>query len=423
MHTAFLVVACIAIPIQTLILYLAFFGPELPYRIRKRISAALDSDGFMGDFSALADAQIQPDNAVEVLTNGDKFYEAELAAIRTARETVHLEAYIFLPGEIGDRFRDALTERARAGVEVRLIIDYIGSFRTFRSYFRDLLNAGGTLAWYHPPTLDLLPVINNRTHRELIVIDGSVGFIGGAGIADQWYKKIGASARWRDTMFRLEGPAVANLQSVFAENWLRSSGEILLGDGYYRFHKSTGPVRAMVVNSTPSAGSTRARILYQVLINAAQRSIAITTPYFLPDRSAREEVIRAIRERGVEVRIITPGKHSDHLLTRSSSRRLYGDLLKAGARIYEYNPAMIHAKIMVIDDLWSVVGSTNFDHRSFRINDEVNLAGYDPALARRLMEDFENDVRNSVEVTYDEWRHRKFFRFYEWVGGLLENQE
>ncbi|MDQ2946528.1 MAG: phospholipase D-like domain-containing protein, partial [Acidobacteriota bacterium] len=237
------------------------------------------------------------------------------------------------------------------------------------------------------------------------------------------YKDIGPSARWRDTMFRVEGPAVAYLQSVFAENWLRASGEILVGDGYYHFDQANGPVRAMVVNSTPSAGSTRARILYQVLIHAAQKSISITTPYFLPDRSAREEVIRAIRERGVEVRILTPGKHSDHLLTRSSSRRLYGDLLKAGARIYEYQPAMIHAKVMVIDDLWSVVGSTNFDHRSFQINDEVNLAGFCQELAARLMQDFENDLRHSVEVTYDKWRRRTFFRFYEWAGGLLENQE
>ena len=422
-RTAFLVLACIAIPIQSLILYLAFFGPELPYRIRKRLSAPIDSDEFLGNLAALADARVQPDNHVEVLANGDHFYEAELLAIQGAHETIHLEAYIFLSGAIGDRFRDALTERAKAGVQVRLIIDYIGSFRTFRSYFRELLNAGGCLAWYHPPHLNLLPQINNRTHRELIVIDGRIGFIGGAGIADQWYKDIGPNARWRDTMFRVEGPAVAHLQSAFAENWLRSSGEILLGDGYYRFEKSNGPVRAMVVNSTPSAGSTRARILYQVLINAAQKSISITTPYFLPDRSAREEVIRAIRERGVEVRILTPGKHADHLLTRSSSRRLYGDLLKAGARIYEYRPAMIHAKIMVIDDLWSVVGSTNFDHRSFRINDEVNMATLCPDLATRLKRDFENDLRQSFEVTHHEWRNRTFFRVYEWAGGLLENQE
>jgi cardiolipin synthase len=269
----------------------------------------------------------------------------------------------------------------------------------------------------------LLPQANNRTHRELIVIDGRIGFIGGAGIADQWYKDLGRSTRWRDTMFRVEGAAVAHLQAVFAENWLRTSGEILTGDGYYRFEKADGPVTAMVVNSTPAAGSTHARILYQVLINSAQRSIAITTPYFFPDRSAREEVIRAIRERGVEVRILTPGKHSDHLLTRSSSRRLYGDLLKAGARIFEYQPAMIHAKVMVVDGLWSVVGSTNFDHRSFQINDEVNLAGFCPQLSARLMLDFENDLRQSLEVTYDDWRNRTFFRLYEWAGGLLENQE
>ena len=196
-----------------------------------------------------------------------------------------------------------------------------------------------------------------------------------------------------------------------------------LGEGYFAFHKADGTVRAMVVNSTPAAGSTRARILYQVLIASAQRSLAITTPYFLPDRSAREQVIRAIRDRGVDVRILTPGKHADHLLTRSSSRRLYGDLLKAGARIYEYCPAMIHVKCMVVDDLWSVVGSTNFDYRSFEINDEVNLAAFDSKLAGRLMEDFERDVQQSLEITYASWRNRAFFRVYEWAGGLLEHQE
>ncbi|MGI8745852.1 MAG: phospholipase D-like domain-containing protein [Bryobacteraceae bacterium] len=423
MYAVFLVIAGIAIVIQSLLLYLAFFGPDLPYRIRKPITEPLDSEHFLRELAALADAQIQPNNRVEVLTNGGCFYEAELAAVRAARDTIHLEAYIFMRGEIAARFRDALTERARAGVSVKLILDYLGSLSTFRSYFRDLLDAGGLLAWYHPLRPSLLPQFNNRTHRELMVIDGRVGFIGGAGIADQWYKGVGGNPRWRDTMFRVEGPAVANLQSVFAENWLRSSGEILVDAGYFDFHKTEGTVRAMVVNSTPAAGSTRARILYQVLIAAARRSISITTPYFLPDRSAREEVIRAIRDRGVEVRILTPGKHSDHLLTRSSSRRLYGDLLKAGARIYEYQPAMIHAKIMLVDELWSVVGSTNFDHRSFGINDEVNLAAFDPGLAARLMQDFELDLADSIEVTYQHWRNRPFFRVYEWAGGLLENQE
>jgi len=179
----------------------------------------------------------------------------------------------------------------------------------------------------------------------------------------------------------------------------------------------------MIVNSTPAAGSTRARILFQMLIACARKRVYITTPYFLPDRSARKAVRKAIRERGVDIRILTPGTHSDHMLTRGSSERLYGSLLKAGAKIYEYKPAMIHAKVLIADGVWSVVGSTNFDHRSFELNDEVNLAVRDAAVAARLSEDFEKDLRESREITWEEWRDHRKYRLYEWLGALIAKQE
>jgi cardiolipin synthase len=290
---------------------------------------------------------------------------------------------------------------------------------------------GGRVEWYHPLGLLTLPRINNRTHRELLIVDGRVGFIGGAGIADHWLldqKKLlgkGKKRRWRDTMFRVEGKAVMNLQSTFAENWLEASGEVITGKHYFPFCEASGRMRVMVVNSSPSAGrSTRARMLYQTLLAAAQKSIHITTPYFLPDRSARAEMIRAIKDRGVKVTIITPGRHADHLLTRRSSRRLYGELLEAGAEIYEYKPSMIHTKTMVIDGLWSVVGSTNFDNRSFGLNDEVNLAAFDPGLAGRIEEDFARDKARSRAVSLREWRRRSVFeRAHELFGWLLERQQ
>ena len=228
------------------------------------------------------DAQPHCGNRIEVLTNGGCFYEAELLAIRNATSTINLEAYIFQRGEIADRFVAALAERARAGIKVKLIIDYIGSFSTFRSYFRALTDAGGRVEWYHSLRPDLLPQINNRTHRELLIVDGSIGFIGGAGVADHWYKPSGKEPQWRDTVCRVTGPVTVSLQSVFAENWLRVTGEILTGDEYFpQIERGEGSV-AMVVDSSPAAGSTRARILYQLLMACAQKRIYITTPYFLP---------------------------------------------------------------------------------------------------------------------------------------------
>jgi cardiolipin synthase len=226
-------------------------------------------------------------------------------------------------------------------------------------------------------------------------------------------------------MFRVTGDAVTGLQSVFAENWLEASGEILAGEDFFPFSEVESLSSVMIVDSSPTTGmSTRARILYQTLLASAQKSILITTPYFLPDLSARVEMTRAIRERGVEIRIITPGRQIDHMLTRRSSRRLYGDLLRAGAEIYEYDPAMIHAKTMIIDGVWSVVGSTNFDNRSFGINDEVNLAAFDEPLAARLTADFQQDVAESHSVSLEEWKRRSIFeRAHEMVGWLLERQQ
>ena len=375
MHTLSLLLAIAGFSITLLVLLLAFFEPSLPYRITERPAVPTDSREFAQVLAVVSDAQLHADNTLEVLTNGSSFYEAELDAIRAARSHVCLEAYIFQKGAIGARFIDALTERARNGVQVRIVLDAVGSFNTWRRTFRRLTAAGGQVCWYTPLRWYNFARFNNRTHRELLIVDGEVAFIGGAGIADHWYKGRGHNRPWRDTVLRVHGSSVPNLQSIFAENWLESSGELLTACRYYPATHGSGTARAMVIDSTPSFGrSTRARMLFQLLIASASRSIHITTPYFLPDRAARQALIDAVA-RGVDLKIIVPGKHSDHLLTRRSSRRLYGDLLKHGAAIYEYEPAMIHTKSLLVDGLWTVVGSTNFDSRSFGINDEVNLGG------------------------------------------------
>jgi cardiolipin synthase len=418
-------IAILAIAFLLLMLILALFEPGLRYRIAAPPAAPVESEDFLRILGALANSTIPRNTRIKVLTNGEVFYEAELEAIRNAEHNVNIEAYIFQKGRVAHRFIEALAIRARAGVQVNLVIDAVGSFATWNEYFEPLTSAGGRVEWYHPIRLHTLPRINNRTHRELIIVDGRIGFIGGAGVGDHWLYGRRKSPRWRDTMFRIEGDAVTELQSTFVENWVEASGEVLAGMEYFPLLESAGTSKALVVDSSPSVGeSTRARFLYQTLIASARKSICIATPYFLPDRSAREELVRAIKERGVKIKIITPGKKTDHLLTRTSSRRLFGPLLEAGAQIFEYLPAMLHAKVMIVDDVWSVVGSTNLDNRSFGLNDEVNLAAFDDQLAARLQEDFARDLANSLEITYEEWKRRSLFeRAHEWLGWVLERQQ
>jgi cardiolipin synthase len=271
----------------------------------------------------------------------------------------------------------------------------------------------------------------------LVVIDGRVGFVGGAGVADWWYKatgKNGEKPQWRDTMFRVTGDVLLGLQTCFAENWLESSGEVLCGDAD-NFPACRNKVRkpsaggrteqsALTIISSPSAGrATRARIVFQTLLACAKQTIDITTPYFLPDRSALREMVRAVRERGVRVRILVPGRHADHLMTRRAGRRRYGELLKAGAEIYEYTPSMIHAKVLVVDGCWCVVGTANFDNRSFGLNDEVNLAVNDRGLAGRLEADYVKDLEKSRRIGYEEWSRRPLTeRMVEWASRVLERQ-
>ena len=424
--TAYNVISVVAIVVLAFLLFIALFQPSLKYKITAATSESLNSPEFFRTLEALTDSKIEPHTSVDVLPNGENFYTAELEAIRKAEKNINLEAYIFKDGEIATRLIDALTERAKVGVKVHVVLDGVGSgIATTKSDFEKLTKAGGKVSFYHPLRWYNLSRYNNRTHREILVVDGKVGFVGGAGIADHWWRSKEKNPRWRDNMFRITGDAVTSLQGTFVENWLQASEEVLNGIEYFPDGANAGKVTALVVNSTPSVGgSTRARILFQTLLASARKSIQITTPYFMPDESVRKELINAVQKRGVEVTVLTAGEHSDHWLSRTSSRRLYGDLLKAGVKIYEYQPSMIHAKVMVIDGLWSVVGSTNFDNRSFGLNDEVNLAGCDPELADSLHKLFQQDLGQSREISYQEWKSRPWHeKLREWSGWLLERQE
>ena len=411
----------------TLALFVFFwlFGPRLEYKVEYPPDLPPDSVAFVNMLEGLAGSRLQTRNHVQVLPNGEQFYEAELAAIRTAQQSICLEAYIFLPGKVTERFLAALSDRARAGVKVHLLIDGLGSLSTRLGHLQPLLDAGGRAAFYHPLRWNTWYRYNNRTHREILTVDGRIGFVGGAGFDDHWLTGKHGQPRWRDTMYRVEGESVAALQGTFVENWLEATGEVLLGSDYFADPQQfEGDCAAMVVGSSPTAGtSTRCRVLFQTLIAAAQKSVYFTTPYFLPDTSIRHELIRAI-QRGVEVRVITTGKKTDHMLTRGSSRRLYGPLLRAGVRIYEYEPSMFHAKTMIVDGIWSVVGSTNFDNRSFSWNDEVNLAIFNVEVGAELTRQFARDVQQSRLITLRDWRGRRALeRATEWFGWLLERQQ
>jgi cardiolipin synthase len=377
-----------------------FFGPAVPYAMPDQNTAALDSEEFIQFLSLVTDGT-RRHSRISRLKNGVKFFPAYLQAIRRAKDAINMEFYEFQEGRVGDEIVAALTERAQAGVEVRIIIDALGSFGTRSSYFDRLRAAGGQMCWYHPMRWNTWPKVNNRTHRKLLIVDGETGFIGGAGIADHWLYDTSVPV-WRDTVFCVEGEAVAGLISAFCENWLESSGQILSSSRQFGFRSIPEGVETFVVSSTPHGGGTQARILFQALINCARSTIRITTPYFLPDRSARQALIEAIEKRGVTVQILTAGPRIDHPIVRRLSHRSVRRLLQAGAEIYEYEPAMIHAKLMTVDGLWNVVGSTNFDHRSFALNDEVNLAVLDRELAATIEADFFDDLEQSRSLTLPE---------------------
>ena len=390
-----------------------------------KVQRPLDSKGFFWLVEALTDAKMNDRTAVEVLANGENFYHAELDAVRGAEKSVNLEAYIFEKGRVAHSFVDELANAARRGVRVNVVIDSLGSFTTRNSYFRPLLDAGGRVERYHPFSMRSLFRLNNRTHRELLIVDGTTGFIGGAGIADQWRYDRPKHRRWRDTMAKVRGDVVSSLQATFAENWCECAGEVLVGPEYWPGDEDAGTTCAMVINGSPNASQfTRARVLFQALIANAQHSIHITTPYFLPDKSLAAEIVKAKRQRGVRLRILVPGEKSDHTLTRTSSRLLYGKFLEAGAEVFEYQAAMIHAKVLIVDGIWSVLGSTNLDSRSFGLNDEVNLAIIDPEIAGELEKQFEADVAESKQISYEAWKHRGIAeRAWEVMGWALRNQQ
>jgi cardiolipin synthase len=376
-------------------------------RVKERIAHLYGTQDpqFLRTMGVLLGPAILDGNRFEVLQNGDQIFPPMLDAIRHGTRTINFETYIYWSGDIGKAFADALSERARAGIKVNVLLDWFGSSKMDKALLDEMETAGVRVRRYHQPRWYDLDKLNNRTHRKILVVDGRVGFTGGVGIAPEWTGNAQDADHWRDTHFRVEGPVVAQMQAVFLDNWVKATGDVAHGETYFPALASAGNGKAQVFSSSPSGGSESMELMYLLAVTAAEHSIDLEMAYFVPDELAREAIIDAMK-RGVRVRIIVPGEHNDTETVRHASRALWGDMLQAGAQIYEFQPTMFHCKVMVVDAYMVSVGSTNFDDRSFRLNDEENLNIYDQAFARRQIEIFERDLARSRRVTYAEWTQR-----------------
>jgi cardiolipin synthase A/B len=345
-----------------------------------------------------------------------------LRAIQAARDTVNFEVYIFDPDEIGRVFMDVFMERARAGIEVRVLVDAFGSFKLKAKHRTELREAGVKVERFRPFGLSNLVRIYRRTHRRAIVIDGKVAFTGGAAISKKWVGDVRTSHEWRDSMVRITGPLVGGIQSAFTENWVYCTGEILSGERFFPpIDPVAGPCSVSVVSS-PSDAQQSIRILFWLTMANARRRLWICNSYFIPDPRLRKAVIDRARQ-GVDVRILVPGNHTDAVPVQLAGRSYYQELLQAGVRVFEFQPAMMHAKTIVADENWSVIGSANMDERSMELNEENIVGVADESLARAIAEGLETDFARSKEVSLDQWRKRPLWqRGLEAVAKVLIEQ-
>ena len=379
-------------------------GEEKVERKVERLYGTSDAQ-FMRVMGTLLGPPVAGGNRYRVLQNGDEIFPALLGAIGRAERSISFETYIYWSGEIGRRFAAALSERAGAGVKVHVLLDWVGSQKMDDALLEEMRRAGVEIHKYHRPRWSDLGRLNNRTHRKLLVVDGRIGFTGGVGIAPQWTGHAQDPAHWRDTHFEIEGPAVAQMQSVFMDNWIKATGTVLHGPDYFPAIAAAGDGLAQVFGSSPSGGSESMQLMYLLSITAAERSIRLSSSYFVPDELALHALVDALK-RGVRVQIITPGPHIDTEVVRQASRALWGPLLAAGAEMHEYQPTMFHCKVLVVDEFLVSAGSTNFDNRSFRVNDEANLNIYDARFAQQQAAIFDADLQHARRISYDEWRQR-----------------
>ena len=368
---------------------------------------------FAATLAAYAGSAVVPGNRVEILLNGDEIFPAKLRAIKAARKSINYAQYVWEKGQPSEDIAIALADRCEAGIPVNVLLDAVGALSMPAEYRKRMVDAGCRVETFRPLGSFAVDKVNYRNHRRILVVDGRVGIVGGSGTSGKWGGDGKQQDHWRDTDVLVEGPVVEQMQGAFAENWLEATGIALGGKDYFpRPVEAKGDVAAQAVRSSPSGGSAAMYTMYLLAMASAQQSIYITNPYFLPDAKMIETLIESARK-GVKVKLLLPGA-IDHNLVRQASRSELGRLLRAGVEVYEYRPAMLHAKTMVVDSRWATVGSTNLDRRSFALNDEINLVVYNQSVAGRLERVFQDDLTRSTQVTLESWKDRGF------VSRLLE---
>jgi cardiolipin synthase len=376
------------------------------YRIASKFT--VDDPQFARTVSDLLGPSLVPGNHAVTLLNGDQSFPAMLEAIHSATKSVTFEMYVFWAGKTADEFIDAFAERARAGVKVDVLIDAVGGDNVTSTMIRRMTDAGVVVRRYHPFN-PLDPVswaqLDHRTHRKILVVDGLVGFTGGVGVADEWRGHAESPKHWRDTHYRITGPVVGQLQAAFAENWRKASGIVIEGNDYFPPLPRDGQQWAQICKSSIQGGSENMQLMFLLSIACAGKSVRIENSYFVPDQQTRQALIKA-QKRGVSVEILVPGSKIDEKMVRQASRATWGELLKEGVAIYEYQPTMIHCKLLIVDERWVSIGSANIDNRSFRINDEANLNVLDNNFASEQTAIFEEDKKHARQITYEQWRHR-----------------
>ena len=403
MWTVIIVTALVTVAL--VILGLNFATPEKKLETKIEHRYTVDDPQFRREMGVLLGPSILGGNTVHDLQNGAEIFPAMLEAIKGARNTISFETYIYWDGKVGQRFADAFSERARAGVKVHVTIDWAGSVTMDEAQLKQMENAGVEVQRYRPLHWYNLSRMNNRTHRKLLIVDGRIAFTGGVGIGDPWDGHAQDKDHWRDMHFRIEGPVVAQFQAAFNDNWIKTTGRVLNGDDNFPALQPVDGMDAQLFISSPAGGSESTHLMFLMTIAAAEHSIDLEAAYFIPDELISSALIEA-RRRGVRIRVIVPGKNTDSDAARHASKDGWGPLLKSGIEIYEYDPTMFHNKLLIVDRQMVSVGSTNFDLRSFRLNDEASLNVYDAAFAAHMTEVFERDLKPTTRYTYETWEKR-----------------
>lgn len=402
-----LVLVTMVSTLLTVIIAMNFVTPEKKLDRRIEHTYAVLDPQFRREMSVMLGPTILPGNHIQALNNGREIFPAMLDAIASAERTVTFETYIYWSGDVGQKFADALSERARAGVEVKVLIDWVGSLKMEQKLLDQMRDAGADVRRFRPLKWYNLGRLNNRTHRKLLVIDGKLGFTGGVGIADVWSGDADDPDHWRDLHFRIEGPVVWQVQAAFNDNWIKSTGTLLNGEAYFPPLAAVGEMNAHMFVASPSGGSESMHLMYLMSIAAANSSIDLQAAYFVPDTLMIKALIDA-RKRGVRVRIVVPGKHIDSDTVRLASKAQWGELLEAGVEIHEYLPTMMHNKLLIVDRAMVSVGSTNFDLRSFRLNEEASLNVYETQFAEQMTAVFEADLAHTRKYDLKTWQARPF---------------